>query len=242
MIRYKKSKRKIILGIAAAVILLAAVVFLSLRITEITVTGNHHYTSDAIQNELFEGRWDRNTIYCFYKDHFFAHKQIPFVEDYKIVFQSPSRVEVIVYEKSIVGYVTYMDSFLYFDKDGIVVESSDKKLAGVPQITGLKFGHIVLHQPIPVEDKSIFNQILNLTQLLSSAGIAAEEINYDPEGRATLFLGDIDVVLGSDDEMEGKIALLKNQLPVLKGRSGTLYLDTYRESDTNPTYRFEMRK
>lgn len=238
----RKSRRKIIIGIAAAVIVLAAAVFLFLRITDITVTGNRHYTSDDIREMLFPGKLDKNTVYCFCKDRFYKHKQIPFVEDYKLVFQTPAKVEVIVYEKSIVGYVTYMDSYLYFDKDGIVVESSNQKLNGVPLITGLNFGQIVLHQPIPVDDKEIFSEILNLTQLLTSAGITVDEIHYGSRGDATLIIGAINVFLGDSKEMDGKIALLKNQLPVLTGLSGTLYLDTYRESDTNLSYRFEKKK
>lgn len=51
----------------------------------------------------------------------------------------------------------------YFDKDGIIVESTSETLPGVPKIAGLSFGHIVLHQPLPVEDISVFNEILNLT-------------------------------------------------------------------------------
>ena len=49
-------------------------------------------------------------------------------------------MEIIIYEKSIVGYVSYMSSYMYFDKDGIVVESSSSQLDGVPWVTGLDFG------------------------------------------------------------------------------------------------------
>ena len=57
----------------------------------------------------------------------------------------------MVFEKSVVGYVSYMSSYMYFDKDGIIVESSVEQLPGVPWITGLDFGHIILHQPLPVQ-------------------------------------------------------------------------------------------
>ena len=46
-----------------------------------------------------------------------------FVEDYKLVIKSLNRAEIIVYEKSVVGYVSHMSSYMYFDKDGIIVES-----------------------------------------------------------------------------------------------------------------------
>lgn len=238
----KKSRRKIKFGIAAAVILLGTVIFLSLQIKEITVTGNRKYTSEQIEDLLFKGGWDRNAVFCLFKDRFREHEQIPFVEDYKIVFLSPVKVEVIVYEKSVVGYVSYMGSYLYFDKDGIIVESSSGKLSGIPWITGLKFGHIALHQPLPVENSRIFDEILTLTQLLSTHEIPVDQIQYDSHGYATLFMGDIKVFLGSNDQMNGKISELKDQLPVLGGLSGTLYLDTYDEAETATSYRFVKDK
>ena len=140
-------------------------------------------------------------------------------------------MEIIVYEKSVVGYVSYMGSYMYFDKDGIIVESSSNKLEGIPWVTGLKFGHIALHQPLPVENTRIFDEILNLTQLLSTHEITA-----------SLILGDITVYLGSNDQMSGKISELKDQLPVLTGLSGTLYLDTYDEAETATSYRFVKNK
>ena len=31
--------------------------------------------------------------------------------------------------------IEYLGRYMYFDKDGIIVETSDKKTAGIPQIT-----------------------------------------------------------------------------------------------------------
>ena len=232
------TRRKLIIGIVAAAILLIGAFLMSLQIRTITVTGNHQYTSEQMIEMLFGGRWDRNSLYCFFNDRFGEHKEIPFVEDYEIEFQSPVAVEVIVYEKSVVGYVSYMGSNMYFDKDGIIVESTTSQLEGVPRIEGLDFGHIVLHQPLPVVDEGVFNDILNLTQLLTTYEIQVDEVRYDSSGKCTLILGDIRVYLGSGEQMNGKIAELRDQLPVLTGYSGTLYLDTYDETNTSPSYRF----
>lgn len=242
MKNYKKSRRKIKIAITALVLTLIAVVLLSLQIRGITVRGNHKYTANQIENLIFKDGWDRNAVTCFFKNRFMKHEAIPFVEDYKIVFLSPVKVEVIVYEKSVVGYVSYMGSYMYFDKDGIIVESSSGKLSGIPWVTGLSYGHIALHQPLPVKDPRIFNKILTLTQLLSTHGIPADEIIYDKKGEATLVLGQISVFLGSYDQMSGKISELKDQLPVLTGLSGTLYLDTYEDTQTVTSYRFVKNK
>ena len=139
-------------GIAVTIILLAAILLLSVHIQNVSVTGSSRYNAEQMEEFLFSGRWGKNSAYAYFADRFRPHRQIPFVEDYKVVFHGPFDVEVIIYEKSIVGYVSYMSSYMYFDKDGIIVESTSETLPGVPKIAGLSFGHIVLHQPLPVED------------------------------------------------------------------------------------------
>ena len=212
-----------------------------LRIKEVTISGSDRYTPEQIETILFSGRWGNNTILAFINDKTKPHKQIPFVEDYKLVFHGPFKVEVIVYDKSIVGYISYMSSYMYFDKDGIIVESASKKLPGIPWITGLKFGHIVLYQKLPVESDRIFEEILNLTQILSIYGLSVDKIQYNSIGDATLYMGDIEVILGNSAGLNGKIAELGDMLPQLEGKSGTLYLDTYDETKTNPMYTFKPR-
>ena len=234
-------KKKTGLLIAAAAVLILLIVTASLSITEVTVTGNERYTDEQLIQMLFPDKASRNTVFCYARDRLKEHEKIPFVEDYEIVFQSPSKVEIIVYEKSVVGYVSYMSSYMYFDKDGIVVESANQKLPGIPWITGLKFGHIALYQKLPVENQEIFQEILNLTQILSIYELAVDKIQYNSFGEATLYMGDIEVILGDNEGLNGKIAELSDMLPQLSGLSGTLYLDNYDESNASAMYAFKPK-
>ena len=120
-----------ILGIAVAVFLLTAILVLSVRIQTITVSGSSRYSAQQAEELLFSGRMGKNSVIAYIRDRLNPHKQIPFVEDYKIVFHGPFHAEVIIYDKSIVGYVSYMSSYMYFDREGIVVESSGRKLEAV---------------------------------------------------------------------------------------------------------------
>ncbi|MFR4578466.1 MAG: hypothetical protein ACLT76_01280 [Clostridium fessum] len=97
---------------------------------------NRQYTAEQM-SVIFDSRLSWNPVFCYLQYRFRPHKSIPFVQDYKLVFRSPSDVEVIVYEKSVVGYVSYMNSRMYFDKDGIIVESTSETLPGVLKIAGL---------------------------------------------------------------------------------------------------------
>lgn len=232
------------IGILFAMVVIAGILFaLSMvKITDITVTGNERYTDEEMIELLFPDEWSRNTGVCYLKNQFKEHETIPFVEDYKIVFQGLNQIEIIVYEKSVVGYVSYMSSYMYFDKDGIVVESASQKLPDIPWITGLDFGHIVLYQKLPVENQKIFEEILNLTQILSIYEIQVDKIEYDSFGAATLYMDGIEVILGDNDSLNGKIAELHDMLPQLQGLHGVLYLDTYDETNSGAMYAFKPKK
>ncbi len=234
--------RKRIVIAAAVIVLLALILCLGVNIREIEITGNERYTSEQIEEILFPDRLSRNSLYCYIRDKVRPHESIPFVQDYRIVFRGPNRVEVLIYEKSVVGYVSYMSSYMYFDKDGIIVESANEKLSGIPWITGLKFGQIVLYQKLPVESDSIFEEILNLTQILSIYHLSVDKIQYGSYGEATLYIGDIQVVLGNNESLNGKIAELSDMLPILEGRKGTLYLDDYDDTGASAGYAFKPEK
>ena len=227
------------LGVILAIVLLIGILLFATQIKEIEVTGNQHYTEEQIIDLIFDEKWSKNSAYCYYENKFQEPKTIPFIEEYKVEFQSPSKVRVVVFEKSVVGYVSYMSSYMYFDKDGIIVESSVEQLPGIPWITGMEFGHIVLHQPLPVANQDIFDQILNLTQVLSVNGVRVDKINYNSFLEAELTIGDIIVELGNDDDLNGKVSELSDILPELTGLSGTLYLDSYDENNSNPMYTFK---
>ena len=254
------------IGIALAFFLLGAILFLTVRIQNITVTGSDRYTADELEELLFSEPWGRNSAAAYLKDRLKPHRQIPFVEDYRIVFHSPFDVEIIVYEKSIVGYVSYMSSCMYFDRDGIIVESSSEKLEGVPWITGLDFGQIVLYKPLPVEDPDIFQEILNLTQQLSLYGIPVDRIEYDSQGQAVLYIcrmyrtacpceydsqgqavlyiRQMEVTLGDNRDIDGKISTLHDILtdqPQLMDERGVLMLENYTEANSHVGITFKRK-
>ena len=234
-----KSKAKFII---LAVLSILTAVLLSVNIRQVTVSGNSQYTGNEIVELIFQKNMDWNSAYCYLKEKLeIQHEQIPFVEDYKLIFHDPFHVEIIVHEKSVVGYVSYMSSYMYFDKDGIIVESANEALPGVPLVTGLKFGQIVLYQKLPLEKEETFRQILNLTQILSIFELKVDRIQYGSYGDITLYLKEIEVLLGSGGNMNDKISELNDMLPHLEGRKGILHLEDYDEMEIRAGYTFEPK-
>ena len=155
-----------------------------------------------------------------------------------VAILTPDTVRITVYEKVLTGYVKYLGAYMYFDKDGYVVESSRVKTVSVPQITGLQFDHVVLGEPLPVENPEVFVNILNMTKLLEKYDLDSERIYFQASGDITIYFGEVKVSLGSDrGVLEDKLMILPELLPNLEGRKGTLQMESYDESGGRYTFR-----
>lgn len=238
--------RKLIkrLIVAAVVILILIIVLLYLKmkyeITSVTVIGNKHYSADEVEEIVFDKPYTYNSLILTMKYHNKSIENVPFIERVDVDIVNPNKVRINVYEKAIAGYVDYLGHFMYFDKDGIVVESSNEAIEGIPYVTGLSYDHIVLHEPLPVEDKSVFLLILDITQLLNKYEIVTDRIAFDSDRNITLFFGNARVSLGNDQYIDEKINEMHLLLPKLEGYSGTLHMENYNGDETN--FSFDMDK
>ena len=208
-------------------------------LTTIAVEGNEHYSDAEFLKLIFPKEEDRQTFRVWWNERQGEHEDIPFISRYEVTLTGLHSAEIMVYEKSIVACLEYMGSIMYFDKDGIVVESTEKNTEDVPIITGINFSQIVMYQPIVVENEKVFTAVLGLTQLLSLNELKSEKIYYNKNLDARLYMGDIKVELGGTKYMEEKILELRAMLPKLDGKAGTLYLDSYDPDVKNPQYRFK---
>ena len=110
----KKSKRGLIAVLVIAVILLlaAAAVFFILRyyhVENVYVEGNVHYTNEEIIQIVTSERFGDNSIFLYLKYRNKSITGIPFIESMDIEVMAPDTIKIIVYEKSIAGYVEYLD-------------------------------------------------------------------------------------------------------------------------------------
>ena len=206
------------------------------KVETFLVEGNYHYSDEEIVGMLEDGPLSGNSLYLYFKYRKKEITDIPFIEKMVVKILSPEQVRIQVYEKSLAGFVQYLDQFMYFDKDGVVVECSNIKTRGVPQVTGLNFDHVVLYEPLPVERVDVFTQILDTTQLLSKYELAATKIHFDQEYRMSLYFDDVKVELGDGPNVDEKLMLLQNILPELAGKKGKLDLSEYTSDSHTVTF------
>lgn len=230
--------RKIILMIliTPAVLLLVGMVgwyvWDTHTVQTVYVEGNVHYTAEEIKELVMEGPMGNNSLYLSMKYKSRGIKDVPFLDAMDVDILTPDTIKITVYEKALAGYVKYMNTYVYFDKDGYVVESSTIRTAGIPQVTGLTYDYIVLGQPLPVaeEYQDVFGTILEMTKLLNKYKLSADRIYFHTDTKITLYFGEVKVALGEETQwLEDKIMRLPEMLPQLEGRKGTLQMEAYNE-------------
>ena len=205
-------------------------------VKNITVEGNVHYSNDEIVAMVMKNKLDHNSLYLSMKYRKKGIVGIPFIEKMSVDIVSPDSIKITVYEKAVAGYIEYLGKYMYFDKDGIIVETSDVKTDGIPQITGLSFDYVVLHERLPIDNDTMFQSILDITQLLTKYEISIDKIYFDQNNQMTLYFENIRVRLGDISNIDDKIMRLKAILPELEGQKGILRMENYEDGMKNITF------
>lgn len=221
------------IGIAVA-ILSAAVIFgvfyyivTTYTVNTVYVEGNIHYTDEEIADRIMTGHLGHNSIYLNFKYRNQEIEDIPFVSAIEVEIVAPDTVSIRVYEKSFAGYVSYLGRYMYFDRDGTIVESSEMMTVGVPEVTGLKFDYVVMYEKLPVENEQIFARILDITQSLDKYELRADRLFFDREYKVTLYFGGVRVQIGDNSNIDEKFSRLRSILPELEGKKGVLQMENF---------------
>ena len=234
-------KIRLIIALGIIVVLLSVVYFLLIHyeVRNVVVEGNKHYSSKEIQDMVMTGYLGDNSLYLSMKYKNKEISDIPFIETRDIIVTSNDTIKIMVYEKSLAGFVEYLGRYMYFDNDGVVIEAAKVPTKGIPQVIGLEFDHIVLYEKLPVDNDAIFQDILTITKLLNKYNMICEKIQFDANYQITLGYGKVKVNIGKLENLEEKLMQLPYILPSLEGESGTLDLQNYTSDKKSITFEKE---
>ncbi len=205
-------------------------------VTNIYVSGNTHYTNEEIIDMVMDDALSHNSFFLSLKYRDKSIENVPFVEKMDVDILAKDTIRINVYEKAIAGYIAYLGRYMYFDRDGIVCESSFETSDDVPQVMGLDFDYVIMHEKLPVANQKVFEEILDITQLLSKYELKADRILFDSEYDVYLYFGGVEVSLGTEDFIDEKIIQLQYILPKLSGKTGILEMKDFDEGTKNITF------
>lgn len=238
-----KKVKWIVISIIFVILILTVAILSTFRISTIKYEGNERVSNEEMDERIFVNEYDKNPFVFYFNTKYSEQPTIPFVDRYDVEIDSIDSITITVYEKDMIGYVMYMGSYLYFDKDGMVVESSDVTQDDIPLVSGISFEYFVLNEKLPVENENVFDEILGITQQLNKYKLDVDKINISSDMEISLYMDKVIVELGKDDEtMNDKIADLSDLSQNLEGLSGTLDMKEYNESTTGYTFKKSNRK
>lgn len=177
-----------------------------------------------------------NTLLLCLKTKFKKLDEIPFVSKMDVEMTGRKSIAVTVYEKSIAGCVLYKGNYVYFDKDGIVLDASNELIAGVPCIKGLNFTEWEMGKKLPIDDESRFQSILSITQLIDKYELEIDGIEFTAENEIVLFHKGITIELGEGEYLAIQMMNLGSILEGLEGMEGTLYMKDFNSDNATASF------
>ncbi len=232
-------KRKTIIILALVLVMLGAGAFYvsTFHLDEVRIEGCEMSSAVMIEAAVRDEAPMGNILLLYLKNKVSPIRDIPFVAKLEIEFVDKNTLLVTVYEKSVAGCLDYMDNYIYFDRDGIVLEASSERKKGVPSISGLDIHEWELGEHLPISDQDRFSLILNITQLIEKYGLNIDLISFTKEGEIILRQGKILIELGDGKYLTQQMMNLGSILKGLVGKQGTLYMKDFNSDESSASFK-----
>ena len=215
-----------------AVLLLAGVIFFFTyyQVDEVQVMGSSHYSEKQIKKMVLRGPMASNSVLApliYTKKN---TKDVPFVEGYTVTRLNRHTICVSVKEKDIVGCIPYLDSYIYFDRNGTFIESSTERNEKIPFFDGIKVKHVIYNEELPIKDKMVMNTAVALSTIFQKNDKIPDHIEFSDDGQISLLYGDITVKLGKDEYLEDKMTRVLAILPLISDKKGILHAENVHDN------------
>lgn len=233
------STRKLVIGSVAVVVLAAAVFFFTFfQVKTVEVIGNDHYTEDELKEKILKGSMTSNAILAplFYSKN--AAEELPYIESFNVRRSGRNKLIISVKEKSVVGCIPYLDSYVYFDSNGYFVEGSKTRDTKVAFFDGIQPKKVVMEEKLPIKE-TVLNTAVALSTIFAKNDMVPDHIMFDDSYEISLLYGDIIVQLGKDEYLEDKMTRAIAILPQLEGQKGILHMENISRNSKTVTFEAE---
>jgi len=238
-IKFTKSAAKKT-GLAVGAILLAGIIFFFafFHVTHVEVMENTHYSKKELKKMILTGAFSSNSILAPITCSKAKVENVPYVESYSVSRSGRNSIVIGVKEKNVVGCIPYLDSYIYFDRNGKFIESSRTRDESVPYFEGITVKKTVMNENLPIKD-AVLNTAVALSTIFAKNDMTPDYIELDEDYSINLIYGDITVKLGKDRYLEDKMNRTIAILPQITGEKGILHMENVTESSKTVTFEKE---
>lgn len=228
-----KKTKKITAYIVGLGLLTAAVVFFTYyKVDSVQVRGTTHYSDEEVKKMVLRGPLASNSVLAPMIYSTTDTDDVAFVDAFKVTQINRSTICISVKEKKPVGCIHYLDSYVFFDRNGIFVEGSKTRDESVPYFDGIQVNSVVMDEKLDIKGDSVLNTAVALSTIFQKNEMIPDHIQFDSSYSISLIYGDITVQLGKDEDLEEKMNRVIAILPKLAGKKGILHMESV-STDTN---------
>ena len=223
---YKKPRKRTVSGaiLTFAVVVIAIVFLMSvfLRISDISVEGNEHYTDEEIINAIDIEQGDN----LFFFDRFAAISRVfaklPYVEEVSLERQLPDKVIITVQECKALAYIAVGDENWTIDRSCKVLgKATESELESLIGVEGLNPGTLLIGERLTSADgdEAIITFIADVLYQIQERNLAEHirRVDFTENLGAKMYYGTrFTVILGGTAEVNHKFAMLESVLEQLK--------------------------
>lgn len=228
-----KKTKKITAYIVGLGLLAAAVVFFTYyKVDSVQVRGTTHYSDEEVKKMVLRGPLASNSVLAPMIYSTTDTDDVAFVDAFKVTQINRSTICISVKEKKPVGCIHYLDSYVFFDRNGIFVEGSKTRDESVPYFDGIQVNSVVMDEKLDIKGDSVLNTAVALSTIFQKNEMIPDHIQFDSSYSISLIYGDITVQLGKDEDLEEKMNRVIAILSKLTGKKGILHMESV-STDTN---------
>lgn len=213
----------IILCVIALLLILSSLLF---RIQKIEVNGCETVSEEELLESLGV-RTGMNSI------RFLIAKSIqkpvisPRIETLDIYMDWPGTLVVDVKERTVIGYVEYMGTYLCIDEAGYVVDSTHYLTDEMPVVQGVEIRNFRLGEPLNTASASVSQTVMEICAALRKYGISSQIVSMDLAriSDIRLYTGRLEIRFGEDYDIDRKVQALAAILEKTPDAEGILHLE-----------------
>ena len=211
------------------VAVILALLWFIFKIRTVTVEGNTYFSDKEVATIYQTKWWQKNTITWFVMDRVGFSTDPPYVRDTDISFPKFGEGHVKLYEKSILAGVKYANHYIYFDKDGMVLQAIEEPKEDIPYFETEDITDFTLYQTLKTGSEDLLDQMLDLAGRLTYYDIKWDTVEFDSTGYATLHSGKVDVLLGKKSDYDEQLSVLPDILEAALAtkKKGTVDMSNY---------------
>lgn len=210
-IKHKKLKYRV-LWISAGILVILLFCAFFFRVKRVSIEGNTYYSQSDMAAMFQENILQKNILTFWLLDKCSLAPKFDFVREYEVSYPNVNEIHIKLYEKPIVAGIAYSSQYIYFDKDGMVLQSSGEPIDGIPLFETKNLTTFTLYEKVQMEDEGLLEQILNLANLFQHYNVKWDKVHFDEDNNATLTIGKIQVLLGRKDNYDEEISALSSVL------------------------------